>query len=213
MPRKKLTELQQMSVNRYNAMKHGFATRSPVLPQVEEEADWKRHLKGMMKSFAPEGYFEEYLVRHLATVLWEVDRLTAYQVAMTMSNVVGTLSWAGVAENLYKRPEEFTDPDEYELAEKWQSTLLPAANDLEVIMRFGGQLHRQWIQVHNQLLAAQARRRGEKVPLAMVDMIGAPPNLGPFRVHSAASEDARAISKLANARVEHAERAGKTSHA
>jgi hypothetical protein len=207
MPRRKLSELQQMNVNRFNAMKHGFATRSPVLPDVEDESDWKRHLKGMMKSFAPEGYFEEYLVRRLATITWEVDRLTAYQVAQTMGNVVQNLTWAGVAENLYKKPKDFTEPDEHDLAVRLQSTLLPASSDLEVIMRYGSQLHRQWIQVHHQLLAVQARRHGEKVPLAMVDMIGAPPNFGPFRTESPATQQARDMTKLADARVAQAKAA------
>jgi hypothetical protein len=203
MPRKKQTESQMMAMARINAMRHGFASRSPVIPVVEDEADWKRHLRGMNKSFAPEGYFEECLVRRLATILWEIDRLTAYNVAATMRNIGAVLRRVGFADHMYAGDEEVPDPDPLEYEEVMQRNLLPDNEDLEIIMRFGGQLHRQWIQVHNQLVTIQARRRGEKVSLAMLDIIGAPPNLGPFR-----SQHARSTLQLAkdvNAQLDRAE--------
>ena len=204
MPRKKPNVKQLTAVARINAMKHGFATRSPVIPMVEDEADWKRHLRGMQKSLAPEGYFEEFLVRRLATALWELDRLTAYNVAETMHTISSVMKRVGFADNLYRGDKEFTEPDPLEYEEIMHRILLPDNNTLEVIMRFGGQLHRQWIQLHNQLLAVQARRRGEKVQLAMVDIIGAPPNLGPFR--STPPPEAQ-FAKEANARISNTEHA------
>ncbi len=211
MPRKKLTEEQRMSITRFNAMKHGFAARSPIIPAVEDEADWKRHLKEMRKALAPEGYFEELLVRRLATALWEIDRLTAHQVSATMSRIKQSLDWMGASENFYKKPEEFTSPDPYELEERMQATLLPDRDDIEMIMRYGGQLHRQWIQVHNQLLGAQARRRGEKVPLGFFDVAAPPQNYGPRSLSSkgSASHPAAQLAKAVDARVTTVERAQK----
>lgn len=181
MPRKKLTVAQQGALARFNAMKHGFARRLPIIPGIEDEAAWKRHLKGITNTFNPEGYFEEFLVRRLATVLWDVDRLTAYQVASTMSHIKDSLFSLAIAKNYLAKPEEYEDLDLYEVREREQGALLPGRDDLEIVMRYGSMLHRQWIQVHNQLLATQARRRGEKVPLAMVDVSGPTPNFGPFR--------------------------------
>jgi len=180
MPRK-ATPKEQASRAHFNAMIHGFARRLPIIPALEDEADWKRHLKGMTKTFNPVGYFEELLVRRLATVLWDVDRLTAYQVASTMSNISNNLFSAGVQKNYMATPEEREDLGFYEALERMQSVLLPAHDDLELIMRYGNSLHRQWIQIHNQLLATQARRRGEKMPVTMLDVSGPPPNFGPFR--------------------------------
>lgn len=180
MPRKKLTDEQRGSAARFNAMKHGFAARSPVIPGIEDEAEWKRFHRDIKKSLAPEGFFEEILVRRIATALWELDRLTAYQVAATLKNIKESVVWMGIS-NAYLSGGEDSELDQHEVDERVQSTLLPGVNDLEVIMRYGGQLHRQWIQILNQLLAMQARRRGEKVPLAMVDVMGPPQNLGPFR--------------------------------
>lgn len=181
MPRKVLTKEQRVTVARLNAMKHGFARRLPIIPQIEDEADWKRHLKGLRDTFNPEGYFEDLLVRRLATALWEADRLTAYQVAATMRNIGSNLFWMGVAENYLSDKKEILEPDPYSIEEREQATLLPNRDDLERIMRYGSMLHRQWIQLHNQLITVQARRRGEKVPMAMVDVMGPPANLGPFR--------------------------------
>jgi hypothetical protein len=180
MPRKRTVE-QQLSVARLNAMKHGFARRLPIIPGIEDEAGWKRHLKGITRTFNPEGYFEEFLVRRLATVLWDVDRLTAYQVASTMREIAGTAGWMGIAANYLSGTDEIVQPDPDSVHERQQGQLLPGNNDLEIIMRYGSMLHRQWIQIHNQLLATQARRRGEKVPVAMLDVRGPPPNIGPFR--------------------------------
>ena len=180
MPRK-VTVTERASHVRFNAMKHGFARRLPIIPAIEDEADWKRHLKGMNETFNPVGYFEELLVRRLATALWEADRLTAYQVAATMSNVSSTLFSAVIQKNYMAKPEEREDLGFYEALERQQGVLLPSRDDLELIMRYGNSLHRQWIQVHNQLLATQARRRGEKAPVAMFDMSAPPPNFGPFR--------------------------------
>ena len=182
MTRKKLTVAQEASLARLNAMKHGFARRLPIIPGIEDEAGWKRHLKGITNTFNPEGYFEEFLVRRLAVALWDLDRLTAYQVASTMSNIKHHLFSMGIAENyLRQRDEKFVKLDPYEAQEREQSVLLPGREDLEIIMRFGSMLHRQWIQIHNQLLATQARRRGEKMPVTMLDVSGPPPNFGPFR--------------------------------
>src|SRR3990172_4025486 len=111
MPRKKLTGEQRSSIAHFNAMKHGFARRLPLIPETEDEADWKRHLKGITKTFNPEGYFEEFLVRRLATALWEIDRLTAYQVATTMSNIKASLLWKIMANNYLGEPGEFVEPD------------------------------------------------------------------------------------------------------
>jgi hypothetical protein len=210
MSRKKLTEQQQYSRARLNAMKHGFASRSPIIPDIEDEADWKRFHRDIKKSLAPEGFFEELLVRRLATALWEIDRLTAYQVAATLKNINESVFWMGIS-NAYLSAGEDGGLDQHEIDDRVQSTLLPGVNDLEVIMRYGGQLHRQWIQILNQLLAMQARRRGEKVPLHMVDFTGPPQNFGPRSLPSSGAKGspphpAVELAHAVDARVNAAER-------
>ncbi len=185
MPRRKLTEEQKWTVARFNAMKHGFAARSPIIPEIESEQSWKRHHKEIRKSFSPEGYFEDLLVRRLATALWEVDRLTAYQVAATMSNIKSSVRWMAIGAN-YQSAAKVVGPDPYKVEERAQGTLLPTRDDLESIMRYGSMLHRQWVQILHELEALQARRRGEVTPLARVDF-SSPPNLGPHRSPAAPS--------------------------
>jgi hypothetical protein len=41
-------------------------------------------------------------------------------------------------------------------------------------MRYEAHLHRQYIQTLHELEALQARRRGERTPLARLDITGAP---------------------------------------
>ena len=52
--------------------------------------------------------------------------------------------------------------------------IILADEDMALIMRYSGQLHRQIIQSLHELEAMQARRRGERTPLARLDIIGAP---------------------------------------
>jgi hypothetical protein len=181
MPRKKLTDEQQRTVARIEAMRDGFARRSPVIPHIEDEADWNRHHRGLRKSFNPQGYYQEFLVRRLATLYWDMDRLTAYQVAATMKNIAVHTFAMGITANRLSGTDEIVDPDPFEVEERQQATLLPDRKDLEVIMRNSNSLHRQSIQIVNQIIVAQARARGDNVPIAMVDVIGPPPSYGPFR--------------------------------
>lgn len=206
MPRKKLSDEQRFTVSRLNALKHGFAARSPVLPGIEDEADWKRHLRGMQKSLAPDGYYEEFLVRRLASTFWEIDRLTSYQVAATMDNIRARVQAMGISQAYLSGGKE-VDLDPYEIQERVHSTLLPSGDNLEVVMRYGAQLHRQWIQTYNQLLNVQAMRRGEAVNRATVDVIGAPQTLGPYRSSSGPAKD---LAKAVNTRVDQAEHAAAT---
>ena len=52
--------------------------------------------------------------------------------------------------------------------------ILPSKDDLMQIIRYEAHLHRQYIQTLHELEAIQARRRGERVPLARLDISGPP---------------------------------------
>jgi len=52
--------------------------------------------------------------------------------------------------------------------------LLPSPSVVANITRYEAHLHRQYIQSLHELEALQARRRGERVPLARLDISGPP---------------------------------------
>jgi len=162
------------AIARFNALKHGFAARSPVIPDIEDEDDWLRHHAGIVASLNPEGHLEEVLTRRIANILWHLDRLTAYEVAAIMRHIDNTAMDMGIAANYLSDPEEIIRPDPEAIAERKHGRLLPPDSELAVIMRWGSHLHRQWVQTLHELEALQARRRGERPHLARLD-ISAPP--------------------------------------
>jgi hypothetical protein len=59
---------------------HGIRSRSPVLLQVESEAEWWQHLEGIRQSYAPVGEVEECLVFLISYQLWRwIARLLPYE--------------------------------------------------------------------------------------------------------------------------------------
>src|SRR3990172_378223 len=137
---------QGRAIARLNALKHGFAAKSPVIPGIEDEKEWQRHRAGIVASLNPDGYLEEVLARRIATALWELDRLTAYQVAAIMRHIESTANDMAIAANYLREGNEIVEPEPALIAEGQHGRLLPPDADLERIMRHGSSIHRQWIQ-------------------------------------------------------------------
>src|SRR3954463_5882896 len=63
-----------------NALRHGVLSTSPVLPVVENEADWQAHLDRQIAALKPVDDFELALAHRIALSLWRLNRLIAYEV-------------------------------------------------------------------------------------------------------------------------------------
>src|SRR3712207_1659491 len=64
---------------RYNAVRHGIHSPTPVLPGIEREEDWQAHRAGIVADLRHEGTLEEFLVDRVALTSWQLMRLTRYQ--------------------------------------------------------------------------------------------------------------------------------------
>jgi hypothetical protein len=164
-----------------NALKHGFYSKSPVIPAIEDQAQWDEHHAAMVASLRPQGRFEELLVTRLANIFWRIDRLNVQELASIMSNMNDTAEDMILAANYLSDKDGLILPDEDVVQEARYQRLLP--NDLDAIIRYGAFLHRQWVQTLHELEALQARRLGGRT-LPPVD-IGSPPNMGPHRSNGA----------------------------
>jgi hypothetical protein len=60
-----------------NALTHGVLARTPVIPGVETEADWDRHLAGVTEGLQPANPFEAFFVERIAWTAWRLRRLEA----------------------------------------------------------------------------------------------------------------------------------------
>ena len=177
------------AINRVNASKHAMTSKVPIIPELETEEDWNRHLEGVRSSLAPEGYLEEFLTRRIAFLLWRFDRIANHELSATMSNIedaANDLGYRAQIQSIYSQTD-FEPPEPEAIKELHQMRILPPPGVRANIMRHETGNHRLWIQTQNQLFALQARRRGEHVPVVFVDH-NSPPNMGPFRT---AEEPAR----------------------
>jgi len=170
------------AINRLNALKHAMTSKVPIIPELETEEDWNRHLEGVRSSLNPEGYLEEFLTRRIAFLLWRFDRITNYELSSTMGHIDGSVTALAFSAQIrsIQSGMDFVPPGPEAIRETQQARILPPDDVRSTIMRHETGNHRLWIQTQNQLFALQARRRGERVPMAFVDY-NSPPDMGPFR--------------------------------
>ncbi len=132
-----------------NPIRHGLCATTPVIPGVERAEDWEAHRAGMLESLAPVGHLETVLAERAGLLLWRLDRVAAYE-------------GAEIAE-VRKR-----------LGDGQHRVHLLPANKVEKLVRYEAHLGRQLFQTLHELEAMQARRRGERSPLARLDVQGLP---------------------------------------
>ena len=64
----------------HSRLTHGVRSRSPVLLQIESEAEWQQHLEGFRQTYLPVGEVEECLVHLIAYQFWRwIGRLIPYE--------------------------------------------------------------------------------------------------------------------------------------
>src|SRR6185503_6485877 len=63
-----------------NALRHGVLSTNPVLPVVENEADWQAHLAGQIAALKPVDELELVLAHRIALTLWRLNRLIGFEV-------------------------------------------------------------------------------------------------------------------------------------
>src|SRR3954462_9198499 len=66
-------------VVRWNAARHGIRSPAPVVPGIESQEEWERHLAGVLESLSPEGHLEVVLAERVALFSWRLHRVTRYE--------------------------------------------------------------------------------------------------------------------------------------
>ncbi len=161
-----------------NAIVHAIRSKKPVIHGMEEESDWRAHRHGIMASLDPQGQLENALADRVALLLWRLDRVTRYEVAVTDRHVAAARSDLAIADAYAQgtiAEGKFPEVTPERVALTQISRIIPPENDLNIIMRYESHLHRQCIQTLHELEAFQARRHGEQTRLVRLD-ISSPPS-------------------------------------
>lgn len=66
-------------VVRWNAIRHGIRSPSPVVLGVEKKEDWEEHRDGVLESLRPEGHLEFVLAERVALLSWRLNRVIRYE--------------------------------------------------------------------------------------------------------------------------------------
>lgn len=158
-----------------NAVSHGMWTDRPVIPGMEDEEQYERHLAGITENLAPEGALEEELAGRIASLLWRLRRVTRHETATTRYVVEGVRRKVDDANDLIAAREEGGDLIDTSLVYKDQERhLVLDPYHLDNIMRYEAHLHRQCLQTLHELEALQVRRSGEQPHLARLDVSASP---------------------------------------
>jgi len=62
-----------------NATRHGLRSAALVVPGREREADWRRHLSGVLSSLQPADYLEACLAADVAATTWRLARAVRHE--------------------------------------------------------------------------------------------------------------------------------------
>jgi hypothetical protein len=66
-------------VVKWNAVKHGLRSPTPVVPGVEKREAWEEHRDGVLESLQPDGHLEFVLAERVALLLWRLHRVTRFE--------------------------------------------------------------------------------------------------------------------------------------
>jgi len=127
-----------------NALTHGISSTRLVVPG-ESSTEWETYRRTVVEALAPAGALELALAERVASALWRLQRVTAYEVA-------------AIAERQH--------------LEVASARLLPHPDEIDKIARYEGHLGRQLYQALHELEAMRAARRGQPAPLVRVDVQG-----------------------------------------
>jgi len=129
-----------------NALTHGLTSARLIVPGDSRE-DWATHYRRIVDALAPVGSVEAALAERVASALWRLRRVIAY--------------------------EEAAIAERHDL-EAPSARLLPGPLDIDKIIRYEAHLNRQLYQALHELESMRAERRGQLAPLVRVDVHGAP---------------------------------------
>lgn len=103
-------------------MKHGILAKIPVIPGIENQEEWDQFVVDIKMNLKPIGVLESTLVESLANYFWKKQRLIKYEQNRIHYKIEAIKDKANSMlttyyENLYKKSEDYVDPDRSKLDE------------------------------------------------------------------------------------------------
>src|SRR3990172_7144518 len=132
-----------LSPVRFNAVKHGILSVSPVIPVFENQADWEEFRNSIFQEIAPEGGLQLALADRVATLLWRLMRIVRYEREVVTDSIMNIGRDIHIADSYLGEPPKVLTLQLKERMERAaMSRLLPEDHALHKILRYEVRLHR-----------------------------------------------------------------------
>jgi hypothetical protein len=131
-----------------NSLRHGFTTRSVVLP-TESQEDFQSLLDSYTHQFRPQGGVEMDLVQTMAAARWRLRRLCTIETALLNNEMT---------RNSKDIKRAYHSPDDLARLAWVFRDLANHGQSLALLMRYEGTLNRSYDRAFKQLLLLQAHR-------------------------------------------------------
>ncbi len=161
-----------------NAVKHGIYSPHPVvLEDIESVEAWEEFHGGVVESLVPLGTYERELVEDIAWGYWRLRRCRMYETFQLNNQVEETEEEVQISDALDNdlpdgAPMPAIEPDR--LLFHQQLKIIPDDRIVDRILRYETHVRRTLQQTVQELEVRQARRNGERTPLARVAFSSGP---------------------------------------
>jgi hypothetical protein len=137
---------------RFNAVKHGILSVSPVIPYFENEDDWEDFRNSIFEELAPEGGLQSALADRVASLLWRLMRAVRFEREVVTAAIMKVGSDLQTADSYLRNPQQaMTEQLKERMDHMALSRLLPDDRDLNKLLRYEGRLHRHLLQTIHQI--------------------------------------------------------------
>jgi len=205
-----------------NAVKHGLRSPHPfIIEELESAKEWEEFKLGIIESWQPVGMQELELAINIAFGHWKLRRCRVCENALLGKQVEETeseLQQEDADEDDLPEGTPLPEIDPERLLANQQLKVIPDVSSIDHLLRYEAFVRKALAQDMHELEVHQARRRGERTPIARV-VFNSDPSAAKVRYSAAdipdfqiARQNVR-FAELALAERRRAARAGKSAHA
>lgn len=161
-----------------NAVKHGIRSPHPfIIEGLESPEEWEEFKLGIIESWQPVGMQELELAINVAWDHWKLRRCRRHENAVLSKQVEETedqLQQEDADEDDLPEGAPLPAIDPERLVHHQHAKVIPDRWSMDLILRYEAQVRKALNQDMNMLEVQQARRQGERTPLARVQVDSGP---------------------------------------
>lgn len=159
-----------LSPVRFNAVKHGILSVSPVVDFFESEEDWIAFRDTIFESIQPRDGLESAFADRVAYLFWRMMRTLRYEREVINAGINSVAADMALARSVTGQKPPTDAAKLKEEMDRWGlARLLPGDAELNKILRYETRLHRYLLQTLHQLNSLRVGPVPKRVRTDIVD--------------------------------------------